>query len=335
MRRLFKYQMIIAAVALSTALLTGCGGGGGSESGGGSVLTGDFVDGPVGGLSYSTATLSGTTGADGSFQYKDGEVVSFHVGDVLVGQAAGASSLSPFDLAGTAAPQTALEVRQAVNALDRSHRGTPFERAANIAVFLQTLDEDGNLINGIQIPDQMHTLASGVSIDFDQKWRNFPEDFSFRKLIADGRAAGLWGGSRAIRNPAYALDSLYEGLGITPEIYARRMSEDDYDADAMVDYRTTRTFDSNGNPTIYESDTDADGAVDQRYTYTFDANGNRTMEEYDTNADGTVDERQTDTYDANGNRTMEEYDSNADGTAESRTTYTNQLVNGWMYYYWD
>lgn len=89
------------------------------------------------------------------------------------------------------------------------------------------------------------------------------------------------GGSRAIRNPAYALDSLYEGLGITPQIYARHMSEDDYDADATVDYRTTRTFD------------------------------------------------------ANGNRTMQEYDSNADGTADSRTTYTNQLVNGWMYYYWD
>ena len=43
------------------------------------VETGYFVDGPVEGLSYSTAIQSGTTGADGAFQYNEGEVVSFYI----------------------------------------------------------------------------------------------------------------------------------------------------------------------------------------------------------------------------------------------------------------
>jgi hypothetical protein len=43
--------------------------------------------------------------------------------------------------------------------------------------------------------------------------------FYFRKIIADGWRTGLWGGSRARRNPAYAFDALYAGLGITPEIW--------------------------------------------------------------------------------------------------------------------
>ena len=222
---------------------TGCGGGGGGGDGSDeSVQTGYFADGPVEGLLYSTATLSGTTGADGSFQYRAGEVVSFQVGDLLVGQAGGASSLSPFDLLGITAPQIAAEVRQTVNAFSKSDSmGTPFEQVANIAVFLQTLDEDGDLTNGIQIPDQMHTLASGASIDFDQPWHAFAYDFSFRELLADGRAAGLWGGNREICYPPYALDALYEGLGITPDIYAMTMQENDNNADGTADERVTYT----------------------------------------------------------------------------------------------
>lgn len=41
------------------------------------------------------------------------------------------------------------------------------------------------------------------------------------------------------------------------------------------------------------------------------------------------------TYDANGNRAMTEDDTNADGTVDSHYTYTSEVVNGWMYYYWD
>jgi hypothetical protein len=350
MKRSVRLALFLLSLSLILTGFIGCGGSGGGGGGGSAVQTGYFTDGPVQGLAYSTATQSGTTDADGAFQYNDGEVVSFYVGDVLVGQATGAATLSPFDLAGITAPQTAVEVRRTINAMYRSYNTpTPIGQVINIAIFLQTLDDDGDLTNGIQIPDQMHTVATGGSLDFNQTGWAFPYDFALRKLIADGRAAGLWGGTRAIRNPAVALDSLYEGLGIVPEIYAVSSQSIDNNADGTVDSGNTLTFDTNGYPTMYELDNDYDGTVDERYTYawnangnqtmyerdsnadgvvdyrstgTFDANGNQTMSEYDSNGDGTVDERYTNTYDANGNQTMSESDYNGDGTVDSRTTHT-------------
>jgi serralysin len=118
----------------------------------------------------------------------------------------------------------------------------------------------------------------------------------------------LWGGSRIVRHPGHALDSLYEGLGITPEIYARRMRE---------------------------SDNNADGTVDQRGSNTYDASGNYVMEEFDLDGDGTMDYRDTYIFDANGNYSMYEYDEEVDDTVDSRETFTNQLLNSWMFIYWN
>jgi len=313
-------------------LLWSCSGNSGGGNGGSKV--GYFVDGPVQGLMYITSTQAGETDADGAFLYNNGEVVSFLVGDILIGQASGASQLSPFDLAGATPPQTGIEVRRAVNEMKRTPKGSPFEKATNIAVFLQTLDDDGDLSNGIQIPAMIHQLAAGVSIDFNQNSWEFSDDISFRKLIADGRNAGLWGGSRALQKPANALDVLYAGLGIAPMIYAQSLLEVDSNADGTVDYRNLFTYDANGYATVGESDFNGDGTVDSRATFTYDASGNRTMQESDSNVDGTVDSRITYTYDANGNQTMQESDSNADGTVDSRITYTYD-ANGYRTMYED
>jgi hypothetical protein len=321
---------IILIVSLTVFL--GCSSGGGGGGGDANVSqTGYFVDGPVEGLSYITSTQSGQTGADGSFLYMEGETVDFYVGDIWIGQAAGAGTISPFDLAGITPPQTAVEVRRAINLI--GYQGSPLEHAANIASFFQTIDEDGDPTNGIQIPDQMHSLAAGASIDFNQSWWDFPSDFS--KIVTDGRGAGLWGGSRQIRNPGYALNNLYSGLGITPMIYVPAIGENDSDADGTVDKRYTYTYDANGNMAMWEFDIDADGTVDSRYTYTYDVNGNMTMYAYDSDADGTVDKRYTYTYDANGKRTMFEEDSDADGTVDKRTTYTYDAYGNMTMYAYD
>ena len=286
------------------------------------VRIGYFMDGPVEGVEYSTATQSGFTDSEGTFQYISGEIVSFYVGDILVGQANGAPEITPFDLAGIMPPQTNLEIVRTMNEVDRSNYGTPFEVAVNIAIFLQTLDEDGIYSNGIQIPPQMHSLAMGAEIDFNQKMFEFPNNFKFRQLVISARSAGLWGGTRAIRKTGYALNTLYEGLGIVPEIHVNTVREDDDNADGTVDSRNTFTYDANGNLTMDELDSDADGTVDSRNTSTYDVNGNLTMEEYDSDANGTVDYRYTYTYDANGNFTMDELDLDVDGTVDDRFTYT-------------
>jgi hypothetical protein len=289
-------------------LLVACGGGGGGggvTSAGGSdsspnIQTGRFVDGPVAGLHYETATQSGETNANGEFSYIDGETVSFFVGDIKIGEAVGAAQITPFDLAGEPPPTSGADIKRAVNRSFAMNVATPFDVVVNIAVFLQTLDEDGDAANGIQIPAQMQTLARGASLNWAQPYDPFRYSFQFRKLIAEGRAAGLWGGTRAISNSAYAMDRLYAGLGLTPKIDAESKIENDTDGNGTVDEINTSTYDANGDQTLFEQDTDADGTVDRRYTYAYSTNGNRTLEEDDTNADGTVDRRSTSTYTTTG-----------------------------------
>ena len=130
--------------------------------------TGYFIDDPVDGLYFITATQSGYTNADGAFRYKEGEIVSFYVGDILVGEAAGAAEITPFDLAGTTPPLTNIEVVRIINQMQQNNWISSIDMAVNIAVFLQTLDADGIYSNGIQIPDQVlaashqHIMALGV-----------------------------------------------------------------------------------------------------------------------------------------------------------------------------
>jgi len=74
--------------------LSGCLSGGGSGSTN-SLETGIFIDSPVSGLEYRTASREGVTNADGAFSYRRGETLTFSLGGVELGSAAGQSLLSP------------------------------------------------------------------------------------------------------------------------------------------------------------------------------------------------------------------------------------------------
>lgn len=140
--------------------LAACGGGGGSSSTpdtgdpGGTLppppvgtLTGQFKDGNVEGLAYSTETQAGTTDAAGTFRYRAGETVTFRVGQALLGSAPAKEILTPIDLvvAGSSAdPAVVNRVR-----------------------FLLMLDQDGDPDNGIHISSEVRTIAANWSnIDF-------------------------------------------------------------------------------------------------------------------------------------------------------------------------
>lgn len=131
-------RLIGAAFVL---LVTGCGGGGGTEGDGdtsplpitpAAPLTGYFIDAPVAGASYRTATVSGETGADGAFGYAAGESVEFSIGPVRLGAAAATTHVTPLDLIPDAA-------------------GIADARVAALASFLQSADRDADLGNGIQL----------------------------------------------------------------------------------------------------------------------------------------------------------------------------------------
>ena len=76
---LFRQVKNILVFVLAITFLTACGGGGGGGAGDTSTVnTGTFIDAPVQGLDYQTATQNGTTDNQGSFRCETGEEITFH-----------------------------------------------------------------------------------------------------------------------------------------------------------------------------------------------------------------------------------------------------------------
>ena len=123
----------------------------GAGSGGGvAVKQGQFIDTTVEGLSYISGSQSGVTDANGWFTYEEGATVKFFIGDIVIGEAMGKSIITPVDL-----------VQGAIDETDST--------VTNIASFLQTLDVDADLSNGITITDYVsnlsYSLANNINIE--------------------------------------------------------------------------------------------------------------------------------------------------------------------------
>ena len=181
-----KYAALLSFFILGLVLLNGC-----SKSA--DLQSGTFVDSPVEGLTYSTATTSGTTNVSGTFGYYVNETVTFSVGGVVLGTTAGNSVVTPINLVAGAADVT----NQAVT---------------NICIFLQTLDEDGDLNNGIKINSATAAIvaANAGGLNFNQTATAFAADAKITALMtalnlnnAAGFTSGEVGG-RALKSAADA-----------------------------------------------------------------------------------------------------------------------------------
>ena len=125
LNKAFKLVLLPAAAAV----LAACGGGANSQR------VGQFVDDPVEGLTYQCAAPNSTstpspsfTNAQGQFNYTDGQVCTFRVGNVVLG--------SP-----VAVPTDGLVTPQDVAGVVRTATSAPSVTA--IAQFLQSLSEPG------------------------------------------------------------------------------------------------------------------------------------------------------------------------------------------------
>lgn len=143
-------------IALSF-LLSACGGGSSSNvaatpaptptpTPAPSVFTGQFIDAPVQGLTFSTPSQSGLTNENGEFTYQQGEDVSFSIGGIAFPAIKAEVMLTPLDIFQTD---------------DYYHIGV-----SNMLRLLQSLDVDGIAENGIEISTLTQQLASEYSIDF-------------------------------------------------------------------------------------------------------------------------------------------------------------------------
>lgn len=153
-------NFLTLSLSVFLAACSGGGGGGGTST----PSTGVFLDSPVSGINYRTASGSGKTNTSGEFSYIAGETVTFSIGNIDLPAAPANATVTPLNLA---------------NTTDVNH-----QVVSNLLVLLQSLDADGNPSNGIQISPTAHTAATS-SIDFNVTPTAFRANSALTTLVAN------------------------------------------------------------------------------------------------------------------------------------------------------
>jgi hypothetical protein len=172
-----KYSPYFIPILLLS--LVSCGGSGDGDTVNNGTTTSDiyhggkFYDGLVTGLQYDSGRGLEVVGAEGWYYFRQNKPITFYVGDIQIGQTTGREIITPFALVG---------VNDIANAT-----------VLNIARFLQSLDDDGNLTNGIAISQAVRAAAAGKTINFEQTTEQFNNDLNVISVVADltnARATG-------------------------------------------------------------------------------------------------------------------------------------------------
>lgn len=140
-------KLLLSALLPAGFLIVACGGGDGGSTPTSTTLTGQFLDAPVEGLSYTTSSgLSGKTDAQGTFKYRKNDKVTFKVNDnIVLGSVTGSSIVTPLDLVGA--------------------NSVTDQKVTNIVAFMLYLDDDGDPNNGIRIdPNKIPSVSSQVDL---------------------------------------------------------------------------------------------------------------------------------------------------------------------------
>lgn len=156
-------RVLSLAAVLAFTWTAGCGSGDDGEP---QMLTGQFSAKAVSGIAYSTNSQDGVTNERGEFQYIEGEIVSFSIGELIFPDVAAAPVVTPLDMS--------------------ESRLINDEVVVNVSTLLLTLDDDGNADNGIVISPRVAIVAT--PIDFFVSVNEFRQDGNVNNLIANAGA---------------------------------------------------------------------------------------------------------------------------------------------------
>lgn len=110
------------------------------------LSTGVFLDSAVSGLGYATATMNGETDANGEFNFNAGESVVFSIGGFELPEVQAGAFVTPLSLFGAADVED--------------------PQVQDLARLLQSLDDNGNVSDGISLPLAVQSIGSDTEIDF-------------------------------------------------------------------------------------------------------------------------------------------------------------------------
>lgn len=202
-RRYWAFPLL----GLTAVIGSGCLSSSGSSNRSATVHQGVFIDSPVTGLSYETATQNGTTDEQGNFLYQSGETVRFSIGGIDLGTAPGQAVLTPLEL-----------VEDAADSSDPA--------VLNLSRFLQSLDADGNLSNGIQLSTALIEAIEVYAESTPGFHLDFADTATFETLMSanDGLLAQLndaavfaenaQGKNRGLRSANQAWQHLQDSLAV-------------------------------------------------------------------------------------------------------------------------
>ena len=201
-------------IGVSFVAISACGGSGG---GGGTVSaeeTGVLLDSPVINIGYRTETLEGITNALGEYKYLPGETVTFFIGDLVFPAVTATRTITPIELAGT---------------LDTAN-----SKVINMIRLLQTLDKDGDPLNGITITDL--AKSSATLVDFNLSEADFAASPGVMNLILN---AGLVAPVTELVSAADAFSHFKQALidaGILPAEFNYSLYNDFSDPSGNIDF---------------------------------------------------------------------------------------------------
>lgn len=124
---------------------------------------GHFVDSPVHGMNFHTKSFRGHTDTNGSFDYTEGEGVTFSIGLLQIGTTIGKHRISPLDLVGT-------------NDLND-------QRVLNMAQLLQSLDAKGDPTSGIEITEPVISCLNQAMNELKITTLDFADTDAVNSLI--------------------------------------------------------------------------------------------------------------------------------------------------------
>lgn len=210
MKKVFSVGVIGSIIAVS-----GCGGLDeetiDDSYSGVTSITATFYDAaPVRGLEYFVNGVSqGYTSASGALTCDEGSSVRFKVGSIDLGTAPCASQMTTLDLAGVS--YTSLYSNTEVG---------------NLTQFIQTLDYDGYINNGIEIASGVSNLAGGEYVNFNSS----TFETSYSSLVNTLTSGNYYGASDFVpRSSALNnLDSEMSSLGLNSS--SNSSSSGSYDA---------------------------------------------------------------------------------------------------------
>jgi len=153
-----------------------CGGGGSTDttlsSSGLETGTGTFVDAPVSGLEYTSGSLTGITDESGRFTYEVGQSVRFKLAGLEIGEVtSGEHIVTPADLR-------------------EDDPSGEHEELTNLLRLLQSLDDDSNPDNGIEIPEDLRQSADLADVELRIPREDFESDSRVRQAV-EGRGGNL------------------------------------------------------------------------------------------------------------------------------------------------